>query len=125
MILVNIKLGNTRLRIAQNIPHSEMATFVGACDVILCTSYKEGWPNSIKEALACNVPFVSTDVSDLRDIADKEPSCRICPPKANKLADNICDVLLKARSYNLRKHVVGMDNQTTSEKLFNIYNSLI
>lgn len=123
--LANAKLGNVRMRVASGLPHSELPLFVAACDIILCVSENEGWPNSIKEALACNLPFVSTDVSDLRDIADKEPTCRICPPDAAALAENICDVLSIPRTENLRRHVIKMDVRTTSKRLLDLYIDLI
>lgn len=123
--LVNHKLGNVKMRVASGLPHSELPLFVAACDLILCTSVFEGWPNSIKEALACNLPFVSTDVSDLSDIADKEPNCRICPSDATVLAENICDVLLAPRTDNLRSHVIEMDVRTTSNRLLALYTDLV
>lgn len=119
--LANAKLGNIRMRVASSLPHSEGPLFVAACDLILCTSDNEGWPNSIKEALACNLPFVSTDVSDLRKIADKESTCRICPPDAAVLAENICDVLSTPNKENLRRHVLEMDLHTISERLLDLY----
>jgi glycosyltransferase involved in cell wall biosynthesis len=85
--------GTLRFRVAHDIPHERLPVEVAACDVILCTSETEGWPNCIKEALACNVPFVSTDVSDLVDIATVESSCRICAPNAVELAAALTDVL--------------------------------
>ncbi len=123
--LANAKLGNVKMRVASGLPHSELPLFVAACDLILCTSDNEGWPNSIKEALACNVPFVSTDVSDLSDIADKESICRICPADAAVLADNICDVLSTPETVDLRRHVREMDVRTTSERLLDLYRGLV
>jgi len=123
--LANVKLGNIRMRVASGLPHSEVPLFVAACDLILCTSDNEGWPNSIKEALACNLPFVSTDVSDLRTIADMEPTCRICPPDAVVLAENICDVLSTTRTENLRRHMIEMNVRRTSERLLDFYKDLV
>jgi len=123
--LANAKLGNVRMRLASGLPHSDIPLFVAACDLILCTSENEGWPNSVKEALACNLPFVSTDVSDLRDIADKESICKICPPDAALLAENICDVLSTPRTENLRRHVIEMDVRTISERLLALYIDLV
>jgi len=125
IILANAKFGNIKLRIAENIPHSKMPLFVAACDLILCTSDNEGWPNSIKEALACNLPFVSTDVSDLHEIADKEPTCRICPPDATIIAENICQVLSNPRNDNLRRHVIQMDTHIINKKIKDLYIDLV
>lgn len=125
VLLANAKLGNIRLRVAENIPHSDIPLFVAACDLILCTSENEGWPNSIKEALACNIPFISTNVSDLMYIADNEPTCRICPPDSAVIAENICDVLSNPKKENLRRHVIEMDIRIISERLLDLYSDLI
>jgi len=117
--------GDVRLRIASTLPHADIPLFVAACDVILCTSETEGWPNSVKEALACNVPFVSTDVSDLRDIAAREPSCRVCPPDPRILAENMCQVLASGMRTDLRRHVVGMGLGATSDRLIEIYQAVL
>jgi teichuronic acid biosynthesis glycosyltransferase TuaC len=117
--------GNVKIRIASGIPHDQMPLFVSSCDVILCTSTHEGWPNSIKEALAANIPFVSTDVSDLRLIADKENSCRICPPDAEIIANNICEVLTQSKDHNLGQYVVSMDLEKTSERILCLYKELL
>lgn len=116
--------GALRLRLATNLPHDKLPTFVAACDVILCTSRYEGWPNSIKEALACNVPFVSTDVSDLNEIAQRESTCRVCRADPQVIADNICEVLAEPEPRDLRHYVRGMSLDAISEKLISIYSTL-
>jgi glycosyltransferase involved in cell wall biosynthesis len=123
--LAKAKHGNLRLCIATDLPHEEIPLFTAACDVILCTSETEGWPNCVKEALACNVPFVSTDVSDLLDIARLEPTCRVCPADPVVLADNICDVLASQQQPDLRRHVAAMSMDAVSDRLVSIYKSLL
>ncbi len=122
--IAQARLGNLRLRLATDLSHAEVPLFVATCDVIVCTSANEGWPNSIKEALACNVPFVATDVGDLREIAEVESSCRICPADAEVLADNICQVLADTGMHDLRKHAQKMSLESTSERLVSLYQSL-
>jgi len=122
--IANEKIGNIRLRIATGIPHSDVPQFVGACDLVLCTSVSEGWPNSIKEALACNIPFVSTDVSDLKVIASREPSCRVCEPDPVILAKNICEVLQSKENIKLRDYVSEMSMQNISSEMYALYKSL-
>ena len=123
--LANARCGNLRLRIATNLPHSEVPLLTAACDVILCTSETEGWPNCVKEALACNVPFVSTDVSDLRDIADVEPSCRVCVDDPEILAENLCEVANRNEAVNVRKYVEPMSVDALSAKLISVYESVL
>lgn len=119
------KLGNLRFRVATNLPHDILPLFASACDVILCTSETEGWPNCVKEALACNVPFVATDVSDLKEIAAKDRTCRVCPSDPEILAENICDVLTCGERPEVRKHVEEMSLDRSSQRLLKIYESVI
>lgn len=124
--LANKRMGNLRFRIATDLPHADLPLFVASCDVIVTTSESEGWPNCIKEALACNVPFVATDVSDLREITDIDPLCRVCQADPEILADNICEVLSEdTTDKNLRKHVENMSLTTYSMRLVEIYDSLL
>ena len=118
-------IGDVTLRIASGISYADMPSFVATCDAVLCTSETEGWPNSVKEALACNVPFVSTDVSDLSEIAAQENNCRVCKPDPELLAKDLCEVLQAPRPMNLRRHVEPMDLKLSCERLMRIYESLV
>jgi hypothetical protein len=71
------------------------------------------------------VPFVATDVSDLAEIASREPSCRICKPDPELLAKVLCEVLQAPRPMNLRRHVVIMDLKASSKRLSDIYKFLL
>lgn len=122
--IAQARLGNLRLRLATNIPHDQMPLFVSACDLVLCTSEKEGWPNSVKEALACNVPFVATDVSDLRTIAVVDANCRVCAADADAIARNMCDVLSAPGTYDVRRHVAAMGVDNAAEQLIAFYGAV-
>lgn len=46
-----------------------------AVDLGLMTSYTEGSPQFVKEAVACGCPVVSTDVGDVREVIDGVSNC--------------------------------------------------
>jgi glycosyltransferase involved in cell wall biosynthesis len=46
------------------VPHERVPWYMNAANAMLLTSTREGSPNTVKEALACNLPVVTTDVGD-------------------------------------------------------------
>ncbi|NBX02484.1 MAG: glycosyltransferase [Alphaproteobacteria bacterium] len=118
-------LPDLQMLLAEGVDHNLMPTYINACDVTILTSIHEGWPNCIKEALACNVPFVATDVSDLRDIADKTPACKVVDADANKLSQAIIETIESGGNYDLRAVLKDMDIDLYAEKLSAIYQRLI
>jgi teichuronic acid biosynthesis glycosyltransferase TuaC len=117
------------LKVVSGVPHSEIPFYVAACDLILCTSETEGWPNSIKEAMACGLPFVSTDVSDLKEIAQYLPGCRVCEADSTEISQAIIDVL---QSYDRRRDgpviraaINSMGLKESAENLANFYHAAL
>ena len=51
-----------------NAANERMPVYYSAADVMVLCSDTEGSPTSVKEALACGLPVVSTDVGDVRSI---------------------------------------------------------
>ncbi len=114
------------LLVAADYPHSEMPAVVAAADVALCTSVAEGWPNSVKEALACDVPVVSTDVSDLRRIAAVEPACQIVAPDPAEIAGAIVAAVTSGLTgAGLRRQVSHMDQDAYAQRLLGFYRALL
>jgi teichuronic acid biosynthesis glycosyltransferase TuaC len=119
------RLPGVRLKVMTGVPRALVPVFVNACDAVLLTSEHEGWPNIVKEGLACNVPFVSTDVSNLREIADVEPTCFVADADPGLLADALERTLAQPRPDDLRRHVAGMSVARTAERVMGLYSRLL
>jgi glycosyltransferase involved in cell wall biosynthesis len=118
------RVGEIQVVSATGVAHDDMPALVASCDAVACASKSEGWPNSVKEALACGLPFVSTDVSDLRLIANIEPSCQIAESNPESFANALCSVLSHGGLPPLRRHVEAMDLIASSRRLLALYQRL-
>jgi len=58
------------LHTMSGVSHERVPWYMNAADAMLLTSKREGSPNTVKEALACNLPVIATDVGDLADRLD-------------------------------------------------------
>lgn len=118
-----------RLKVLSDVAHAQVPLHVAACDVILCTSVTEGWPNSVKEALACGLPFVSTDVSDLRQIAAIAPPSVVCQDDPRSLAVALKRVLASPRTrgerIGMRASVQGMGTKESARIIAAIYRAAV
>jgi len=119
------QMPDARLIMLTGKPHDEIPIWLNASDVVLLTSTHEGWPNIIKEALACNVPFVSTDVSDLRAIAAAEPNCHVADATPEDLARGLADALHHGRTTTLRRHAEAMDVKENARRLIQLYDHVV
>jgi teichuronic acid biosynthesis glycosyltransferase TuaC len=53
----------------------EVNLLINGAELLLLTSFTEGSPQIIKEAMACNCPIVATDVGDIREVVKGIPGC--------------------------------------------------
>lgn len=123
---VLLKNSNIQFILLTGIPHDQIPLYISASDVILLTSYTEGWPNIIKEGLACNVPFVSSDVSDLSYIANQTNNCFIFrqTEKSEKVADLILRSLYSDKNCNLRAFAQNFEMVSISKRMYEVYMSV-
>ena len=105
---------------ATDIDNDSMAEVYNAVDICLLTSTHEGWPNCIKEAMSCNVPFVSTDVSDLSLIANKTKTCFISSDNPTDISNKILNIDLSIKE-NLRSLASFLDVNFISSQLNKLY----
>jgi glycosyltransferase involved in cell wall biosynthesis len=95
-------------------------------DVLVLTSYKEGSPNVIKEAMVCNCPIVTTDVGDVRWIIGDTEGCFISSFNSVDLANKIRSALDFARATGRTNGLqrileLGLDSESIARRIAKVY----
>ncbi len=101
--------------------------YMNACDAMLLTSFLEGSPNVVKEALACNLPVVSVPVGDVSDLLAGVGGCALCPRDADALAGALVRVLREQHRTDGRIALQrkGLDLQSVAQKVISIYEAVL
>lgn len=117
------KIGDNNIEVITfaNMTQREVMLSLNAADVLVLTSYFEGSPNVIKEALACNCPIVSTNVGDVKERVYNVENSFVCDFDADKIAQKITQILEKCNRSNGQLHTVEIDIENIAKKLINIY----
>ncbi len=106
-------------------PHWEVARYMKAADVLMLTSFTEGSPNVIKEAMAANCPIVTTNVGDVQEIIGDTEGCHIMYTfEAAEGAEKLKKALDFSRRTRGRERIkaLGLDDISIAEKIIAIYN---
>ncbi|MFC6768480.1 glycosyltransferase [Natrinema soli] len=109
-----------RLRTVSGVDHDAVPDYMNAADALLLTSHSEGSPNSVKEALACNLPVVAVDVGDVRErLTGVEPS-RVASSD-EELVRGLIDVLESGERSNGREAAREVSIDRTADRMLAIY----
>lgn len=98
-----------------------------AADAILMTSFTEGSPQVIKEAMACGLPVVSVDVGDVKELVGSLPGCCVCERNPRALVDGLVDSMSITTRTEGRIRLIDrcLSNDLVAGKIMDIYSSLL
>lgn len=107
---------------------SQVALLMNAADVFLMTSFTEGSPQVIKEAMACGCPIVSVDVGDVAEVTDGIDGCYI---SRTREPQELASLLRQAINFSGKTHgrsriiACGLENRVVAEKLMGVYRKIV
>ncbi len=85
-------LGRPNLRLIAETPRAY--DYLGAADLFVCSSYEESFPRVVLEAMAMDVPILSTDVHGIPEMVGHEKEALlISPGDSSALADGLARLL--------------------------------
>lgn len=111
----------------KNIEPHRVPLLNNACDCLLFTSIREGSPNVVKEALACNTPVISVRVGDVADLLDSTEGCYTCGYSAEELGGRLASVLAEPGEIDGRRTIArnGLDAESVAERIIQVYRRVL
>lgn len=116
-------LQDARLIELKGYTRSEVANLMNAVDACLMTSYTEGSPQFIKEAMACNCPIVSVPVGDVPEVIEGVDGCYLSSYNELELSEKMKTALSLSKKTNGRQRIIelGLDSKLVAQKIGDVY----
>lgn len=108
------------LRVLTGVSHDEVSLYMNASDAVLVTSTREAGPMVVKEAAACNVPVVATDVGFVRETLAGVTNSHVCEDEA-AVVDGLEAVLDGEVRSDGRTAVDGLGVDEMGDRLADVY----
>lgn len=103
--------------------------FFNAANLHLLTSDFEGSPNSVKEAMACNIPVVSTDVGNVKELLENVTNSYVAegfrPEELVNLVKKSMCSSSSGKSGREKIMELKLDSKSVAKTILNLYKSLM
>jgi len=125
-----LSLANVQLVELKGKNRKEVAQLLNACDVALMTSFTEGSPQFIKEAMACGTPVVSTPVGDVPELSNGLNGHFLVEYNAQSVAEGIHKAIAFRKSEKLTNgpdviRQFGMTPGLIASRIISIYRDAV
>jgi teichuronic acid biosynthesis glycosyltransferase TuaC len=116
---------NIKLHFLYGINREEVYLYYNAANILLLTSFSEGSPNVVKEAMACGCPIVTTAVGDLETVINDTSGCFLASFQPQDVAEKIKSAILFNSRTNGRVLMEQYNSCLVAEKILKIYKSVL
>ncbi len=113
------------LVVAHKQPYESIPLYMNACDVLVLPSEWEGSPQVVKEAMACNLPVVCTEVGDVAEVLAGVAGCHICRRDAEDIAAKVAQVLERRERTNGRERTRRYDLPAIARRIVQVYEDVM
>jgi glycosyltransferase involved in cell wall biosynthesis len=103
----------------------EVNCLMNACDVLLVTSFDESGPLVVKEAMACNLPIVSTNVGDVQEVIGNTEGCFLISYDPKDVVEKIKMALDFNRRTDGRQYVKKYEIDISAERIKDIFYKIL
>jgi glycosyltransferase involved in cell wall biosynthesis len=106
-------------------PQDRLALFMNACDALVFPSYQEGSPNVVKQAMACNIPIVATDVGDIREVIGNTQGCHVSKPEVEDFVRRLSEILSDGQRTHGRGQVQHLAGPSIAQRIISVYEQVL
>lgn len=120
------KKGNHEIELhtIEDVDNEFMPFIYNSADVILLTSFHEGSPNVVKEAMACNKPVISTNVGDVKELFKGCINCHVVNYDKIEISNEIERVIYGNNICNSKELISRLDSNIIANRIILIYKTV-
>ena len=113
------------LQVVHRETQERLAMHMNAADVLIFPSFQEGSPNIVKQAMACGLPLVATDVGDIRERIEGASGCLIRPRAESAFVEAIAKLLEEPRRSDARRLLHDLEPLTVARRVIRVYEEVL
>lgn len=120
-------LSDVKLMEMRGYNREQVCWAMNAANCLLLTSFREGSPMVIKEAMSCGTPIVSVDVGNVIETTDGVEGVYICSRDPQIIAKNIQRALEHKEKTNGRQAIInkGFTIEHVAEEILGVYKNVL
>jgi glycosyltransferase involved in cell wall biosynthesis len=122
---IKADLPSARLHVVWGARPEEIPLMMSAADALLVTSRSEGSPNVVKEAMASELPVVSTPVGDVGERIAGVSGCHIRTARPELLGEALVAALRHGRSREARRAVEVLSLSAVARRVLGVYEGVL
>lgn len=116
---------DVELVVAYKEPYQKIPIYMNACDAFVLPSDREGSPQVVKEAMACNLPVVSVDVGDVPDVLAGVRNCYVSPRDGASIAERLALILQRCERSDGREKTRRFELGSIAKRIIAVYQGVI
>lgn len=114
-----------KLHVLKGVSNNMVVFYLNSASVVLLTSKWEGSPNIIKEAMACNLPIVSTEVGDVKEIIGSTEGCYLTTYDTEDVSVKLTKAIEFKKKTNGRQNIAHLDSELIAMKISGLYSEIV
>ncbi len=112
---------SAELVVASGIPYAKIPLYMNASNALILSSLAEGSPNVVKEAMACCIPVVASDVGDVAEVIGHTQGCTVCPLDPGAFAEGLQVALEHQGPTTGRADIAHLESSEIAKQVIAVY----